>query len=189
MRLKPKEAGDVVNNGAPIKVRFPSVREKLKVLQASRNVTRILRERRITILEDFTDQVWKSKKAKQRFSFPPVKVMLNAFQLQVLRHRQALASFARRRARKTKKKWALKYDELYFNGRVFVFDEDSNRVEAAWRTSEQQMSPKANLSKVWEMPFRWKIFTRVNSGQIGEFIGKYQYLISCLYLHSVGKLP
>jgi len=49
----------------------------------------------------------------------------------VLRHRQALASFARRRARKTKKKWALKYDELYFNGRVFVFDEDSNRVEAA----------------------------------------------------------
>jgi len=105
MRLKPKEAGDVVNNGAPIKVRFPSVREKLKVLQASRNVTRILKERRITILEDFTDQV--------------------------LRHRQALASFARRRARKTKKKWALKYDELYFNGRVFVFDEDSNRVEAA----------------------------------------------------------
>lgn len=57
MRLKPKEAGDVVNNGAPIKVRFPSVREKLKVLQASRNVTRILKERRITILEDFTDQV------------------------------------------------------------------------------------------------------------------------------------
>ena len=133
MRLKPKEAGDVVNNGAPIKVRFPSVREKLKVLQASRNVTRILRERRITILEDFTDQVWKSKKAKQRFSFPPVKVMLNAFQLQVLRHRQALASFARRRARKTKKKWALKYDELYYNGRVFVFDEDSERVVAAWR--------------------------------------------------------
>ena len=106
----------------------------------------------------------------------------------MLRHRQALASFARRRARKTKKKWALKYDELYFNGRVFVFDEDSNRVEAAWRTSEQQMSPKANLSKVWEMPFRWKIFTRVNSGQIGEFIGKYQYLISCLYLHSVVKV-
>ena len=50
--------------------------------------------------------------------------MLNAFQLQVLRHRQALASFARRRARKTKKKWALKYDELYYNGRVFVFDEE-----------------------------------------------------------------
>ena len=59
----------------------------------------------------------------------------NDFQLQVLRHRQALASFARRRARKTKKKWALKYDELYYNGRVFVFDEDSNRVVAATSAS------------------------------------------------------
>ena len=47
----------MVNNGAPIKVRFPSVREKIKVLQASRNATKSLRDKRITIIEDFTDKV------------------------------------------------------------------------------------------------------------------------------------
>ena len=52
------------------------------------------------------------------------------FKFQVLRHRQALARFARRRARKTKQKWALKYDQLYFNGRVFVFNEKTRQVEA-----------------------------------------------------------
>ena len=42
--------------------------------------------------------------------------------------RKRLAAFARRRARITKKKWALKYDRLFFNGKVFVFDQESNRV-------------------------------------------------------------
>ncbi len=57
----------------------------------------------------------------------------NGCNLQVLRHRQSLARFARRRARRSKKKWALKYDELYYNGQIFVFDENSNRVVAKSR--------------------------------------------------------
>jgi len=106
-RMKPKEKSDVVNNGAPIKVRFPSVREKIKVLQACRNATKSLQDKGITTIEDFTEKV--------------------------LHHRQSLASFARRRSRRSKKKWALKYDELYYNGQIFVFDENSNRVVAKSR--------------------------------------------------------
>ena len=50
------------------------------------------------------------------------------FSLKVKLHRKRLAAFARRRARASKRKWALKYDRLYFSGRVFVFDEERNRV-------------------------------------------------------------
>ena len=46
----------------------------------------------------------------------------------VKHHRRRLVAFARKRARITKKKWALKYNELYMNGRVFVFSEEKNRV-------------------------------------------------------------
>merc|ERR1719278_2046544 len=108
--MKPKEKSDVVNNGAPIKVRFPSVREKIKVLQACRNATKSLQDKGITTIEDFTEKV--------------------------LHHRQSLVSFARRRSRRSKKKWALKYDELYYNGQIFVFDENSNRVVAKSRHEE-----------------------------------------------------
>ena len=55
--MKPKEKSDVVNNGAPIKVRFPSVREKIKVLQACRNATKSLQDKGITTIEDFTEKV------------------------------------------------------------------------------------------------------------------------------------
>ena len=65
------------------------------------------------------------------FGYPIISITIDLhFNFQVLRHRQALARFARRRARKTKQKWALKYDQLYFNGRVFVFNEKSRQVEA-----------------------------------------------------------
>ena len=57
--MKPKEKADVVNNGAPIKVRFPSVREKIKVLQACRNVSKSLQDKGITTIEDFTEKVRK----------------------------------------------------------------------------------------------------------------------------------
>jgi hypothetical protein len=56
-RLKPSVEGDVVNNGAPIKIKFPNVREKVRVLQAGRPVAKILREENISIIEDFTDKV------------------------------------------------------------------------------------------------------------------------------------
>lgn len=50
------------------------------------------------------------------------------FSVKVKLHRKRLAAFARRRARASKRKWALKYDRLYFSGRVFVFDEERDRV-------------------------------------------------------------
>ena len=88
----------------PVVVRFPSVREKVRALSSSRRpeVSRRLRQSGITVREDFTERV------RER--------------------RRRLAAFARRRARATKRKWALRGDELYFNGRVFVFDQGRNRV-------------------------------------------------------------
>ncbi len=89
---------------ASIVVRFPNVREKIKVLQASREraTAADLRSSGVSIREDFTDRV--------------------------LAARKRLAAFARRRAKRTRSKWALRYDELYFNGRVFVFEEATGRV-------------------------------------------------------------
>ena len=71
------------------------------VLKATRSMSNIMK-RKYSVGEDFTESV------KQ--------------------HRRRLVAFARKRARITKKKWALKYDELYMNGRVFVYSEEKNRV-------------------------------------------------------------
>ncbi|TRY70161.1 hypothetical protein TCAL_01222 [Tigriopus californicus] len=86
-------------NPKPVLVKFPNIREKIRVLNRSRRF-----RSSVDIQEDFTD-----------------KVKL---------HRRRLSAFARRRARVVRKKWALKYDELYFNGKVFVFDDFSQRVVA-----------------------------------------------------------
>ena len=56
-RLKPTNEGDVINQGAPLRVKFSNVREKIKVLQASRNASQTLKDERISIIEDFTDKV------------------------------------------------------------------------------------------------------------------------------------
>ena len=56
-----------------------------------------MRENGLTIMEDFT---------------PAVKY-----------RRRRLAAFARSKAKEKRLKWALKYDELYFNGKVFVFSD------------------------------------------------------------------
>ena len=55
-----------------------------------------------------------------------INIKFHSFKVKL--HRKRLAAFARRRARASKRKWALKYDRLYFSGRVFVFDEERNRV-------------------------------------------------------------
>jgi hypothetical protein len=75
------------------------VRTKVSVLQASRDpaVVEKLRQNGISIIEDFT---------------PAVKF-----------RRRRLAAFARNRARAKRLKWALKYDELFFNGKVFIFSD------------------------------------------------------------------
>ena len=55
--MKPTNEGDVINQGAPLRVKFSNVREKIKVLQASRNASQTLKDERISIIEDFTDKV------------------------------------------------------------------------------------------------------------------------------------
>ena len=85
----------------PIVIKFPSVRIKTMVLKASRSMSDDNKST-YSIGEDFTDTVKK--------------------------HRRSLVSFARKRSRITKKKWALKYNELYMNGKVFVFDSEKKRV-------------------------------------------------------------
>ena len=85
----------------PILIKFPSVRIKTMVLKASRSMSDDNKST-YSIGEDFTDTVKK--------------------------HRRSLVSFARKRSRITKKKWALKYNELYMNGKVFVFDSEKKRV-------------------------------------------------------------
>ena len=82
-------------------VKFPSVRIKTSVLKASRSMSPEAKKI-YSVGEDFTDTI--------------------------KHHRRRLVTFARKRARITKKKWALKYNELYMNGRVFIFVEDKNRV-------------------------------------------------------------
>jgi hypothetical protein len=69
------------------------------VLQASRDeeIGAALRKAGLAVSEDFT---------------PAVKF-----------RRRRLAAFARTRARAKRLKWALKYDELYFNGKVFIFSD------------------------------------------------------------------
>ncbi len=79
-----------------IRVRFPNLREKIRVLSRSRVV------KKLNVVEDFSSGV--------------------------LAHRRRLAAFAQRRARANRRRWALKYDELYFNGRVFVYNEKIGRV-------------------------------------------------------------
>ncbi len=49
--------GDVVNNGAPVQVKFPNIREKVRILQAGRAASKLLKEAGITVGEDFTEQV------------------------------------------------------------------------------------------------------------------------------------
>ena len=89
------------NDNFPVLVKFPSVRIKTSVLKASRSMSKEAK-RTYSVGEDFTETI---------------KL-----------HRRRLVAFARKRARITKKKWALKYNELYMNGRVFIFVEDKNRV-------------------------------------------------------------
>lgn len=85
----------------PIRVKFPNIREKTQVLNKYREVSRGS-DLDWSLAEEFTDKV---------------------------KHdRRRLAAFARRKARVTKKKWALKYDQLYYNGRIFVFDAKQGRV-------------------------------------------------------------
>ncbi len=88
----------------PVRIKFPNLKTKVTVLQASRDpdVARILREKQIVVVEDFTNAV--------KF------------------RRRRLAAFARQRARAKKQKWALKNDELFFNGKTFIFSEQLNRV-------------------------------------------------------------
>jgi len=88
----------------PIRVKFPNLKTKITILQASRDpdVARILREKQIVVVEDFT----------------------NAMKFR----RRRLATFARLRARAKKLKWALKNDELFFNGKTFIFSEQLNKV-------------------------------------------------------------
>ena len=85
----------------PVLIKFPSVRIKSMILKASRLMSTDSK-RQFSVGEDFTEKVKK--------------------------HRRRLVSFARKRSRITKKKWALKYNELYMNGRLFIFDEERNRV-------------------------------------------------------------
>ena len=106
-RLKP-EASKISNEtihdqkeNIPVLVKFPSVRIKTSVLKASRSMSPEAKKI-YSVGEDFTDTI--------------------------KHHRRRLVTFARKRARITKKKWALKYNELYMNGRVFIFVEDKNRV-------------------------------------------------------------
>ena len=89
------------NDAKPVLIKFPSIRIKTAVLKASRELPAPMR-RRYSVGEDFTETV---------------KL-----------HRRKLVAFARKRSRVTKRKWALKYDSLYMNGRVFVFNEEKNRV-------------------------------------------------------------
>jgi len=86
---------------SPILIKFPSVRIKTLVLKASRSMSNEAK-RTYSVGEDFTNTV--------------------------KHQRRRLVAFARKRARITKKKWALKYNELYMNGRVFIVNEDRNRV-------------------------------------------------------------
>lgn len=83
----------------PIRVRFPNIREKSKVLTKARTA---LRGSTVKIMEEFTDRVQ--------------------------HHRKMLAAFARKRARVVRKKWALRSNELFFDGKIFVFDENSDEV-------------------------------------------------------------
>ena len=106
-RIKPEgkngfnETNKNQREAIPVLVKFPSVRTKTSVLKASRSMSNEAR-RTYSVGEDFTDTI--------------------------KHHRRRLVAFARKRAKITKKKWALKYNELYMNGRVFIFMEDKNRV-------------------------------------------------------------
>ena len=42
--------------------------------------------------------------------------------------RRRLVAFARKRSRVTRKKWALKYNQLFMNGKVFQFNKKSGKV-------------------------------------------------------------
>ena len=106
-RLKPElskisnETSHGNKENIPVLVKFPSVRIKTSVLKASRSMSPEAKKI-YSVGEDFTDTI--------------------------KHHRRRLVTFARKRAKITKKKWALKYNELYMNGRVFIFVEDKNRV-------------------------------------------------------------
>ena len=93
--------GDSAHNPKTIVVRFPNVRVKTRVMGAARTALRGHKDG-LRVSEDFTARVHL--------------------------HRQRLVAFARRRAKATKKKWALKYDQLYFNGKVFVYNDKTKRV-------------------------------------------------------------
>jgi len=43
--------------------------------------------------------------------------------------RKQLAAFARQKSRETKSRWALQEDKLYFNKKIYVFNEESSTVE------------------------------------------------------------
>lgn len=105
----------------PVRIKFPNLKTKVSVLQASRDpdVARILREKQLAVVEDFTNAV--------KF------------------RRRRLAAFARQRARAKKLKWALKNDELFFNGKTFIFNEQLNRVI---------LKPSASKDKLNESPKR-----------------------------------
>ena len=92
-------SGEPLTSSKPVRIKFPNVRTKVSVLQASRDsdVSKVLRENGMSIMEDFT---------------PAVK-----------HRRRRLAAFARNRSKAKRLKWALKYDELFFNGRVFIFSD------------------------------------------------------------------
>lgn len=52
------------------------------------------------------------------------------FTERVKRDRQVLANYAREQARQTRSKWALQDEKLYFNRKIYVFNETTNEVTA-----------------------------------------------------------
>ncbi|CAB4066111.1 TTN [Lepeophtheirus salmonis] len=84
------------SNKDKIRVKFPSIMEKFRILRLSRS------KKAIRITEDFSDSIILS--------------------------RRKLIAFARKRSTKSKQKWALKYDELFYNGRSYIYDQTSERV-------------------------------------------------------------
>jgi myosin heavy subunit len=93
------EAERVKAPSGAIRVKFPNLREKARVLERSRTAHA---RSDVAVSEDYSDRV------------------------ALRRHR--LAAFARARAKVLRKKWALRHDELYFNGKVFVYDEKADKV-------------------------------------------------------------
>ena len=64
------------------------------------------------------------------------------FSESVKRSRRRLVAFARKRSRVTKKKWALKYDQLFMNGKVFEFSKRLGKVVSTASGNVQRMRYK-----------------------------------------------